>query len=74
MGWVRAKDVAEHLSVSLTMVKRWTANEGLPHSKIGRCVLYSLDDVDEWVRTRTPPTKAERPRRKRRIIQAVADG
>jgi len=52
-GWVRKKDVAKHLSVSLRTVDNWIRKGYLPHVRLGyRKIFFKLSDVDESLKRR----------------------
>lgn len=70
--WVRVPEVAEHTHQSVSTIKRLTARGEIPHVKVGRSVLYSLDLVDEWLLSQRIGEHRELPRRRgRRIVQPV---
>jgi len=45
--WMTAKEVAEHLKVSLATVYRWTDEGRLTKYQAGRVTRYKRDEVDE---------------------------
>ena len=45
--WMTAKEVAEHLKVSLATVYRWTDEGILTKYQAGRVTRYKSDEVDE---------------------------
>ena len=55
---LRPIDVAEILGVTLPTIRRWIANNHMPHYKlspgVGRsgCVRVSAEDLQEWLRLR----------------------
>jgi excisionase family DNA binding protein len=48
--YARATDVAAELNVSLRTVRAWTASGLLPCYKLGRCVFYRWEDIDQAIR------------------------
>jgi hypothetical protein len=49
--------------VTLTTFANWRANpesDGPPYTKIGRAILYRIDLLQEWERTRTKPSRDTR--------------
>jgi excisionase family DNA binding protein len=47
-GWVRKKELAKHLNISLRTVDNWIRNGKLPHIRMGaRNVRFKLSEVDE---------------------------
>lgn len=52
--YIRARELAELLSVSRATIWRWTKTGELPPpSKIGlRAVVWSIDEVKTWVQAR----------------------
>lgn len=52
-GWVRKKDVAKHLNISVRTVDNWMSKGVLPHIRLGeRGVFFKLSEVDEAVNRR----------------------
>ena len=45
-------DTAQKLNVSLTTLDDWR-RKGCPHTKTGKQVFFNLDDLDEWLNTRS---------------------
>ncbi len=52
--YIRARELAELLSVSRATIWRWTKNGELPPpSQIGiRSVVWSIDEITNWVQAR----------------------
>lgn len=46
--WITAQEVADHLRISLPLVRRETRYGRLPHRKLGRLVRYRRDEIDAW--------------------------
>ena len=48
---VRTKDAAKHLGIAARTLEkiRITDSDGPPFYKIGRAVIYDLDECDEWL-------------------------
>lgn len=61
--WLRLADLMEQVRVSRSTIHRWL-RQGLPRHKVGRIVLFDLQEVEEWIRQRA--VRAERPRGKYR--------
>lgn len=74
--WVRQTEIAEHTNQSVTTIKRLTKTGGMPHVKMGRYTLYSIEAVDEWLLSRQTASQAaeEAPRRRRRRINQPTVG
>ena len=45
-------DTAQKLNVSLTTLDDWR-RKGCPHTKTGKQVFFNLDDLNEWLNTRS---------------------
>jgi excisionase family DNA binding protein len=61
--YLRRREVAKKLRVSVRLVERWARNGfGPPFVMIGRIPLYPADELDAWLRSRlarsTAPSKA----------------
>ena len=41
-------ELALHLRVSISLINRLMAENGLPHIKIGRAVRFRLDEIHAW--------------------------
>lgn len=49
-GWMRRREVAEALGISITTLQRWqTRRVGPPCVRIGRRAFYRADAVREWM-------------------------
>jgi hypothetical protein len=58
-GWIRRKDLADALSVTVDTLGRWEARRfGPPCVRAGRMVLYRRQAVQDWLAAQ------ERPRAK----------
>jgi len=51
------KEVAEYLKMSITSIDRFMKSEGLPYSKVGKCVRYMSESIDEWLCKKNPLIK-----------------
>lgn len=47
--WATAKEVAQHLKVSLSWVHKATRARVLPHHRVGRSLRYRLSEVDQTI-------------------------
>jgi predicted DNA-binding transcriptional regulator AlpA len=63
-GFLRREELARELGVSPRTVDRWQAlRDGPPRLHVGRTILYSVDSVREWLRSREQtilPNKRQR--------------
>lgn len=52
MRLIRQKELVELLGVNKSTVRRWRKLGILPFKakRIGRCVFYSVDELEEWIR------------------------
>jgi len=46
---LRLRDAARVLSVSERTLWSWTKKNGVPHIRHGRCILYSVRALEEWL-------------------------
>lgn len=67
--WVRQTEIAKHTNQSVSTIKRLTKSGGMPHVKMPRYTLYSIEAVDEWLLGRQQQAVGEAPRRRRRTVQ-----
>ena len=51
------KQVAEYLKMSIPSIDRFMKSEGLPYSKVGKCVRYMEASIDEWLVKKNPLIK-----------------
>ena len=64
-GFLRREQLAEQLGLSPRTIDRWQAlRQGPPRVCIGRTVLYEIDSVREWLRSKENQ-KDIAPRRRR---------
>ncbi|NBS91578.1 DNA-binding protein [bacterium] len=49
---VRPYEAAKMLSISERTLATWTKKEGLPCTKVGRIILYSIPDLARWLELR----------------------
>ena len=49
LGWISNSEAMTLLGKSKATLARWR-EDGLPYSKIGTSVYYSLDDLNDWLR------------------------
>jgi len=49
---LRPKDAAEALGISERLLLDWTHEYGVPHVRLGRVLLYPVEDLREWLRLR----------------------
>lgn len=47
-GWIKVPIAARYAGVSARTVREWLKN-GLPHSRVGGCVLVSYSALDEYI-------------------------
>lgn len=51
--YLRAKEAAQQLGVAAQTMARWRVEGSpIPWSKVGRSVVYSLDDIEAYVESR----------------------
>jgi predicted DNA-binding transcriptional regulator AlpA len=52
-GFLRREELAQQLGLSPRTIDRWEAlRKGPPRVCVGRTILYSVDSVREWLRSR----------------------
>ena len=65
--WMRVEAITKALGISRATLYRWI-DRGLPHHRVGRVVLFDLDEVDSWLRAqgaeREPRQRAGKMRRR----------
>ena len=48
---VRQREAAQMLSISLSHLEKLTAAGKIPHAKVGRSVLYDVEDLRAWLQS-----------------------
>jgi predicted DNA-binding transcriptional regulator AlpA len=71
-GFLRREELAQQLGCSPRTIDRWQAlRRGPPRVCVGRTILYSVESVREWLRSReqcAPTTnKSDTPARKKNV-------
>jgi len=46
---INKKELAEYLSLSIYTIDTWVCQSRIPYVKMGRRVLFDLDEVDKWI-------------------------
>lgn len=55
-GFLRREELAKQLGLSPRTIDRWQAlREGPPRVHVGRTILYNVESVREWLRSREQP-------------------
>lgn len=49
---LRPREAAKALSIGTRLLWQMTASGEIPHTRMGRAVLYPVDDLREWLRDR----------------------
>lgn len=49
--WVSTKDIAEHLGVTITTVRKWIVAETIPCSRVGKLWKFKKTEVDAWIKS-----------------------
>lgn len=52
-AWVKKKEIAEHLGISLRTVNYWMRRGELPYVRMGRAIRFKISLIDETLRRRT---------------------
>lgn len=52
-GYCRIQAAAAYLGVSPRLVTRLVQERRIPHSRVGRLIVFSYDALDEWVQSNT---------------------
>lgn len=47
--WATAREVAQHLKVSLSWVHKATRSGAIPHHRVGRSLRFRLSEVDRAI-------------------------
>jgi excisionase family DNA binding protein len=50
---LRRRDAADVLGISERKIWSLTASGEIPHVRIGRCVRYPADQLQQWIRAQT---------------------
>jgi len=66
-GYLRREELAQQLGVSPRTIDRWqTLRCGPPRVAIGRTILYNLDSVRQWLRSKEESATSGTSRKRRR--------
>jgi predicted DNA-binding transcriptional regulator AlpA len=66
-GYLRRNELAQQLGVSPRTIDRWqTLRCGPPRVAIGRTILYNLDSVRQWLRSKEESATSGTSRKRRR--------
>lgn len=57
--YMRTREVAEYLSVKQDTVRYWVRKGIIPHSKIGRTILFDRDALDSFISGHSCPRETE---------------
>ena len=49
---INKKELAEYLRLSIYTVDAWVSQHRIPYIKMGRRVLFDLDEIDKWKENR----------------------
>lgn len=63
--WMRVEAITKALGISRATLYRWV-ERGLPNHKVGRVVLFDLDEVERWIRAQAAAGQPEGRQGKRR--------
>lgn len=50
---MNAAQVAEWLNVKESTIRKWVHYGFIPHIKLGRCVRFSEEDIQRWLKERS---------------------
>lgn len=50
--WLKTRQAAAHLEVSLSTLRRWMVQTSIPFSRIGRVVRFDANALDRWTKGR----------------------
>lgn len=56
--YLTAEQLAERIGVSVRTVRRWVADTDIPHRRVGDVLRFVFEEVDEWMKARTPEPAA----------------
>ena len=49
--WISTKEVAEHLGVTMTTIRKWIIAESIPCCRVGKLWKFKRSEVDAWVKS-----------------------
>ncbi len=58
--WLTVNDICAYLNVTNETVCKWIQKQATPGHRVGRCWIFRLDEVDEWVRSGGASNKAQK--------------
>jgi hypothetical protein len=61
--YLRASELAKYLGISkATLAKQRCTGEGIRFTRLGRCVMYAVDDVEAYLSDRMRHSTSDAPR------------
>ena len=48
--FLSVKELAEYLGIKVNTVYSWTFQRKIPYVKIGRCVKFDINKIEEWIK------------------------
>jgi len=71
-GFLRREELAKQLGCSARTIDRWQAlREGPPRVHVGRTILYSIQSVREWLRSREQQSSPFPMKKLRRLPRKI---
>lgn len=46
---INKKELAEYLNLSIYTIDTWVSQNRIPYIKMGRRVLFDLDEIEKWI-------------------------
>jgi len=59
MEYINLKEVAEYLRKSKSSIYKWCRDGQIPYIKSGKHLLFKKDLIDQWLESRSVPTKED---------------
>ena len=53
--YLKAKEVAALLRLSVVTIRRYTMNKEIPYHKVNRAVRYKKSEIEEWFEKKQEP-------------------
>ena len=51
--------LARALQISPGTLRNWVSQDYIPHVKLGRCVRFNSDDINNWLKQRSCPGRLQ---------------
>ena len=51
--FARVKELSDYIHIKERTIRSYVLEKRIPHMKVNGCVVFDLDDIDEWMHARS---------------------